>query len=232
MFTDKISTASSRFLLLIIILGFGCTYAPANSGKGGSLPAPYGPQNSVPPDRSVVQSIEDSARLVKGKLESCGSKSTNFHHPGTSWKESSWTLVSATGCVWQFEYSDAIYGYASRQDPSSRWYDASTCSAEVNLSQLALNSITPKPSPLYGTEIYFAVFNQTPAIHLNCRHKTNIDLKSGKTTISDEGWEHSTHDEPDLEHWVDTGPFCTDQQDAGRIQEALSHAAALCGAQP
>jgi hypothetical protein len=55
---------------------------------------------------------------------------------------------------------------------------------------LALNSITPKPSLLYGTEIYFAVFNQTPAIHLNCRHKTNIDLKSGKITISDEGWEH------------------------------------------
>jgi hypothetical protein len=226
MFIAKMSTASPRFLALVAILVCGCTYAPANSGRAAQAPAP------IQPDRSAAQSIEDTARLVKERLESCGSKSTSLHHPGTSWQETSWKLASATGCVWRFEYADENYGYISPQDPSSDWYDASSCSAEVDLSQLALNSITTKPSQLDVTEIYFVTFNQTPNIHLNCRNKTNIQLKSGKKTISDEGWEHNTHEEPDLEHWAQTGPFCTDQQDAGRIQAALSHAAALCGARP
>jgi hypothetical protein len=171
------------------------------------------------------------ARLVKAKLELCGSKSTVSDHPGPGWKRASWALVPTTGCVWHFEYSDGIYGYASPQDPASHWQDASSCSAEVNLSQLALNSITTKPSQLGVTEIYFATFNQVPSIHLECRNQIDIDLKSGRKTISDKGSEYSEHEEADLEHWAQTGPFCTGQQDAARIQEALYHAAVLCGAE-
>jgi hypothetical protein len=89
-----------------------------------------------------------------------------------------------------------------------------------------------KPSQLDVTEIYFATLNQTPTIHLNCRNKIDIHLKSGRNTISDAGWDHSDHEEPDLEHWAQAGLFCTEQQEAERIQEALSNAAALCGARP
>ena len=174
----------SRYVLLIALLVCRCTYVPANSGKGGKPLAPYESQAGFPRDQSAAQSIEDKATLVKEKLESCGSKSTSSHHPGTSWKTASWTLASTSGCVWRFEYSDEIYGYVSPQDPSSRWHDASACSADVNLSQLALNSITTKPSQLGVTEIYFATLNQVPNIHLNCRNKIDIHLKSGRKTIS------------------------------------------------
>jgi len=227
MFTAKTLTASSAVLLLIAILGCGCSYAPANSGRAAKAPAP------IQPGRSAAQSIEDAAGLVKGQLESCGSIRTNHHHPVISWKQTSWKLASATGCAWRFEYSDKSYGY-SAQDPSSGWYDASTCSAAVNLSQLALHSITAKPARHLPdvTEIYFTTFNKLPDIHLNCRSKTNIDVQSGKTTLSDASWKHIDQEEPDLEQWAGIGPFCTDQQAVGEIQQALSQAAALCGARP
>jgi hypothetical protein len=227
MFTAKMLIASAGVLLLIAILGCGCMYAPANSGRAAKAPAP------IQPGRSAAQSIEDAAGLVKGQLESCGSIRTNHHHPVTSWKETSWKLTSATGCAWHFEYSDESYGY-SAQDPSSGWYDASTCSAAVNLSQLALDSIMAKPAQHLPdvTEIYFTTFNKTPEIPLNCRSKTNIHVQSGKTTLSDASSKHIDQKEPDLEQWAGTGPFCTDQQAARWIQQALSQAAALCGARP
>ena len=221
MFTAKMLTASSAVLLLIAI-GCGCTYAPANSGRAIQVP-----------DRSAVPSVVDAAGLVKGQLESCGSISTNHHGPVTTWKETSWKLASATGCAWQFEYADVSYGY-SPEDPSSGWYDASTCSAAVNLSQLALDSITVKPAQHLPdvAEIYFMTFNKLPDIHLHCSSKTNIHVQSGERTLSDASSKHFDQEEPDLEQWAGTGPFCTDQQAAGRIQQALSQAAALCGARP
>jgi hypothetical protein len=62
MFTAKMLTASSGVLLLLAILGCGCSYAPANSGRA-KAPAP------IQPGRSAAQSIEDAAGLVKGQLE-------------------------------------------------------------------------------------------------------------------------------------------------------------------
>jgi hypothetical protein len=227
MFRAKMLTASAGGWLLIAILGCGGTYAPANSVRAAKAPAP------IQAGRSAAQSIADAAGLVKGQLESCGSIRTNHQHPVPSWTETSWKVTSASGCAWQFEYSDESYGYAP-QDPSSGWYDVSTCAAAVNLSQLALDSITAKPAPHLPdvTEIYFTTFNKLPDIHLNCRSKTNIHVQSGKTTLSDASWKHIDQEEPDLEQSAGTGPFCTDQQAAGWIQQALSQAAALCGARP
>src|ERR1700759_5189522 len=159
MFTAKMLTASSGVVLLIAILGCGCTYAPANSRTAKRQHRPRQTESrraAKARRRSAAQSIEDAAGLIKGQLESCGSISTNHHGPVTTWKETSWKLASATGCAWHFEYADASYGY-SPEDPSSGWYDASTCSAAVDLSQLALDSITVKPAPHLPdvAEIYF-----------------------------------------------------------------------------
>jgi hypothetical protein len=145
----------------------------------------------------------------------------------------SWKLASAAGCAWQFEYSDVSYGY-SPEDPSSGWNDASTCSAAVDLSQLALDSVTANPAQQLPdvTEIYFTTLNKLPDIHLRCSSKTNIQVQSGKTTLSNASSKHTDQEEPDLEQWQGTGPFCTDQQAAGRIQQALAQAAVLCGARP
>jgi hypothetical protein len=59
-----------------------------------------------------------------------------------------------------------------------------------------------------------------------------IHLQSGKQTLSDASWKHIDQEEPDLDQWEGTGPFCRDRQAAGSIQRALAHAAALCGARP
>jgi hypothetical protein len=236
MFTPKFLTTSSGLLLLIGIFVCGCTYPPTNSGTAGKPP-----QASFPPAQSAAPSIDETARFVKEKLDSCGSKRINFQPPAansaTRWAETSWTLVSTTGCVWQFEYSDNNHGYVGRGEPSSGWDDESVCSATVNLSQLALNSITTEPfqhrlDNKMTYEIYFTTFKQIPTIHLTCVSGTNIHVKSDNGTISDAGWKKADHQEPDLEHWADTGPFCTDQQSAGMIQKTLFHAAALYGARP
>ena len=224
MFSARILTASCGFLL--IILTCGCTYAPDDSARAGKTPA------SVQSGRSSAQGIADAAQLVKEQLESCGSVSTYHSRPVISGKETSWKLASASGCAWRFEYSGGSYGY-SPQDSSSGWYGRSTCSAAVNLSQLALDSITAKPAQHLpnATEIYFTTFNQQPVIHVHCSQATNIQVQSGGKTLSDANSKDIDQDEADLDQWEGTGPFCTDHQGAGRIQQALSKAAGLCGAQ-
>jgi len=147
MFIPKMFTTSSGFLLLIAIFLCGCTYPPSNSGTVSK--PPQASVSSVPQAQSAAPSIDETARFVKEKLDSCGSKRMNFQPPAansaTGWAETSWRLVSTTGCVWQFDYSDKNYGYVASDNPSSRWDDESVCSATVNLSQLALNSITTEP---------------------------------------------------------------------------------------
>jgi hypothetical protein len=154
MFTAKMFTTSSGFLLRIAILVCGCTYPPTNSGTVGKPPEvsvqpPKASVSNVPPTRGAAPSVDETARFVKEKLDSCGSKRINFQPPAansaTGWAETSWRLVSTTGCVWQFDYSDKNYGYVAPGNPSSRWNDESVCSATVNLSQLALNSMTTEP---------------------------------------------------------------------------------------
>src|ERR1700761_4749195 len=105
MFTAKMLTAPTGFLLAM--LACGCTYVPASSGKAADVP-----------EQRAARSIEDAAALVKGQLARCGSISSNHHDPVIGWREASWKLASATGCAWQFEYSEKSYGY-SHQDSSS-----------------------------------------------------------------------------------------------------------------